>query len=295
MFKTFFWGLQMFAEVTAPDAAPAAPEAPAAAAAQSQQGQSPDAQQEPTPAQTPAAVQEQRKSFRELLQDEEYRREYEEGIGRAVKRRMRSQQKLMAPMVEMLAEQYGIDASDPDNIDMKALVKAVTEDNSRLEQEAMENGYSVEDWRTVKESRRIVAEQKAADEAARKDRFFREMEADGERVKAQFPDFNYQEAMLDPAFGRLAVSMKANGVANPVEAAYRAIHFDAIVSAKVTEAEEKARQAISQSIQSGMTRPPENGTGRAAATMKIDPRNLSEEQRKEIRERIRRGEHVTFG
>ena len=122
-----------------------------------------------------------------------------------------------------------------------------------------------------------------------------ELEADGQLVKAEYPDFNYEEAMLDPAFGRLVVSLKANGTANPVQAAYKATHFDAIMKAKVAQAEEQARQSISQTIQSGMNRPREAGTAQATAQMKIDPRNLSEEQRIEIRKRIARGEHVSFG
>lgn len=297
MFENRKWHLQIFAEeATAEAAAPETAGSDGAAAqtaaetAPVQEGQ--QIQQSTEPAAPSATA--PRMSFRELLQDEEYRREYEESVGRAVKRRMRSQQKMLAPMLETLGQQYGIDTSAPD-FDMKALVEAVTGDESRLEQEAMEHGYTVEDWKTVKESRRIVAEQRAASEEADRARFFSELEADGQLVKAEYPDFNYEEAMLDPAFGRLVVSLKANGTANPVQAAYKATHFDAIMKAKVAQAEEQARQSISQTIQSGMNRPREAGTAQATAQMKIDPRNLSEEQRKEIRKRIARGEHVTFG
>ena len=298
MFENRKWHLQIFAEDSAAETA--APEAtgsdsaaaqPAAETAPAQDGKK---IQQSTETAAPSATA-TRMSFRELLQqDEEYRREFDESIGRAVKRRMRSQQKILAPMMETLGQQYGIDTSAPD-FDMKTLVDAVTSDETRLEAEAMEHGYTVEDWKTVKESRRIVAEQKAANEEADRARFFSELEADGQLVKAEYPDFDYTAAMLDPAFGHLVVSLKANGAANPVQAAYKATHFDAIMKAKVAQAEEQARQSISQTIQSGMNRPREAGTGQATAQMKIDPRNLSEEQRKEIRKRIARGEHITFG
>lgn len=287
------WNLQLFAEEaaeTAPSttaegdaAAEAATEAPAGTTGQSSEQAAPSATAP-------------RKSFRELLQDEEYRKEYDDSVGRAVKRRMRSQQKALSPMLGILGQQYGVDTSDLDNPEtLKALVEAVVQDDSRLAEKAMERGYSVEDMRTVLEAERVVAERKAENEQAERERFFSELAADGAALRAEAKDFDYAAAMARPEFARLAVSLKANGVANPVQAAYRALHYDALVQAKVTEAEEKARQAISQSIQSGMSRPRENGAAQAAAQLRIDPRNLSAEQRREIRKRISNGEHIKFG
>lgn len=288
------WNLQMFAEESgAASQETAAPAASAPAATDENTAPAGQAEQQNA---APAQQQEARKSFRELLQDEEYRREYDDSVGRAVKRRMRSQQKTLAPMLGILGQQYGVDTTDPDNPEtLKALVEAVMKDDSRLAEKAMERGYSVEDMRTVMEAERVIAERKAENEQAERERFFSELAADGAAVKAEYPDFDYEAAMAVPEFGRLVVGLKANGMQNPVQAAYKAMHHDAIVKAKVTEAEEKARQAISQTIQSGMSRPRENGSAQAAAQLRIDPRNLSTEQRREIRKRISNGEHITFG
>lgn len=60
-------------------------------------------------------------------------------------------------------------------------------------------------------------------------------------------------------------------------------------------AAQKSAQRIAASVQANGRRPAENGAnGAAAATNKSDPRNLTKEDRAEIRRRVRNGEKIVF-
>ena len=64
----------------------------------------------------------------------------------------------------------------------------------------------------------------------------------------------------------------------------------------IERAVRQAEKRISGSIQSGAERPTENGNShKAAALTDFDPKNLSKEERKNIKERVRRGENVYLG
>lgn len=233
-------------------------------------------------------------SFDELLKDPEYKAAYDAKFRKGLDGRFRDHKALqdrqaqMAPMLELLCGKYGVQYS-PD-MDPAELIAAVSADNSYYEAEAEQRGMSVEALKSVKRMEAENARFHQAEEQRKRDEQWNNVVRQAEAAKAKFPGLDLEAEMQNPAFGR----MVANGV--PVEAAYKAIHMDEIMSAGMGYAVRQTQQQTVNSIASGQNRPRENGMGGkpAAAQPSIDPRNLTKEQREDIIARARRGEKISL-
>lgn len=112
---------------------------------------------------------------------------------------------------------------------------------------------------------------------------------EAEKTVEVYPGFDLDSEFENPVFRRLV----AAGV--PVISAYELIHRDEVNTILVEKAIRQAEKRISGAIQSGAKRPGENGSSPSAATVAtFDPRKLSKEERKNIKDRVRRGESVVF-
>lgn len=108
---------------------------------------------------------------------------------------------------------------------------------------------------------------------------------EAEEAKKLYPSLNLDREFENPVFRRLMVS----GV--PVVSAYELIHRDEVNLMLVERAVKQAEKRISAAIQSGASRPNENGASSALQT-ETDPRRLSKADRKNIKDRVARGERV---
>ncbi len=76
-----------------------------------------------------------------------------------------------------------------------------------------------------------------------------------------------------------------------IKEAYDALNFSALLE----QEKQKIRGEVVREIRLRALRPEENAlSGYGSFSAALDPRNLSDEQRAQIRERVRRGERVTF-
>lgn len=119
---------------------------------------------------------------------------------------------------------------------------------------------------------------------------FRLLKQQAEEVKADYPDFDLARELENPAFARLA----AAGV--DARTAYETAHREELLrSSMAFGAAMGARQAVA-AIQARAARPGENGAaaGAPAAVPVSDPRNLTPEMRRSLRERVRRGEKIIW-
>lgn len=122
-------------------------------------------------------------------------------------------------------------------------------------------------------------------EAAR--RRLMEIIEEAEKVKEVYPSFSLEREFEDPVFRRL---MSA-GV--PVISAYELIHRDEVNALLIEKAVRQAEKRIASAVSAGTKMPEENGSRSSAASVSsFDPRNLTREERKNIREKVRRGESV---
>ena len=111
---------------------------------------------------------------------------------------------------------------------------------------------------------------------------------EAEQTALIYKGFDLDREFENPVFRRLVGS----GV--PVISAYELIHRDEVNTILVEKAVKQAEKRISGAIQSG-ARVKENGTSNAAASVNtFNPKNMTKEERKNIRERVRRGESVIF-
>ncbi len=189
---------------------------------------------------------EKRPSWEEILADPEYRKQYDEAVGRTVQRRLRSraeaEQRLSAlgPVLDALRERYG----EQDETALAALIRRG------------ECLYGPEEIRLHLDGLLEQAEQ----------------------LRSRAPDFDLLRALEDPAFLRLTAPH--SGV-SPEDAWY-ALHRAEISEA----AARKSLQALSRSLRTQAARPRENHGGGGGAAVNRDPRSMSRQEREELKKRI---------
>lgn len=231
-----------------------------------------------------------------------YKKEYNAAVKDAVNKRFKNQRNLQSqidsidPMVRALAQKYGIAANADGSIPIEALTKSVMDDNAMYEQEAFDRGMSVQD---LKQMKRLEAENqqlRMASARSQEQQEWDEIVSQGEALKNDFPDFDLDLEMQNEQFGRLLVTMQKSGFPNPVRTAYEAVHRDEIMSGAMRYAVAQTQQKISNSIQSGMRRPNENGNSHqsSASIGAVDPSKLTKEQFNEFKRRAERGERIVF-
>lgn len=246
----------------------------------------------------PAAKEE---TFEELIKGkykEDYDRRVQDTISRRFKTADRDKKTLesLEPVLQKLAAKYEVDMSDINDDTLKQLIDAVEEDDTYYEDEAERLGITV---RALKSKKKLEAEnarfkqieaqrQKEAAERAREEQMQRSFSAvrqQGDQLKTEYPDFDLSTEMRDERFMRLIT----NNV--DVRTAYEVCHRDRFLK----QAAQKAAQQVSDSVQANAARPTENGVQAPAAparTRVTDPRNLTPQMRKDLRNRVRRGEKI---
>lgn len=250
-------------------------------------------------AQAPTVETVDRKAAFEQMIKGEYKEEYDARVREAISKRFKAndavaeRQKSLNPILEMLGNKYGIDASDINTMDLEKLSKAIMDDDSYYEAEALEKGVSV---KVLKDLKRMESENKQMKEAMenrqRQDqnrKAYEELVRQSDEVKQIYPGFDLRTEMNNPKFGRLI----ANGV--DARTAYEVVHRDEIQPAMAQYIAKKAEEKILNHIQSGAKRPAENGASSQSATVvKTDVTKLTKEDRAEIARRVQRGEKIRF-
>ena len=119
---------------------------------------------------------------------------------------------------------------------------------------------------------------------------FQKLIAQSEKLKATFPNFDLQAEMQNPVFQRLV--HPAVGI--DVETAFWTIHRKELEPMAMQVAAQKTQQKLSQSIQSGIPRPAENGSRTVSPALDIrdDPSKWSKNDREEVKRRVRNGERI---
>lgn len=249
------------------------------------------AQQQETPVDRAAA-------FEQMIKGE-YKDLYDQRVQDTVKRRLRSSEETvkryeaLTPMVDFLAQRYGVKADDRGNIDLDALQKAVQEDETYFEREAMDRGMDVEELKYVKrmerenaELRRQMAQEKSRQQA---DRLYAAWMEQAQAAKAVYPSLDLSKELQNPKFTEL---LRSN---IDVRTAYEVTHKDEIISGAMQFTAQKVEKDLANKIQANSRRPSENGNGgQGAAVVKSDVAQLTKADRREIIRRVQRGEKISF-
>ena len=252
----------------------------------------------PDTAQTEAANQEgqeQAETFDDLIKGK-YKADYDARVQATIRDRLKGSNERMNklnPIIEAVAQRYGMDTSDLDKLDLNALSEKIAGDTSQYEKEAIETGIPAETIAKVKKLEMIEAQQaraaKTAQEHARIEQHYNMLKQQGDELKGLYPGFNLEAELQNPAFVRLT----APGVGIDVRTAYEVVHRDEMRGAEMQFAAQKSAQKIAASVQANARRPAENGiSGSTGAVTKSDPSAWTKADRAEIKRRVSRGEKI---
>ena len=218
----------------------------------------------------------------------QYDARFQQGINARHKDYMQNKQQLesLNPMLDMLKEKYGVS-------DVKDLQKAIMDDDSYYEEEAMERGLTVEQLKYMKQMERENKAYKAREQESIQEQMQREKIEGWLRQEAQFkqkaPDFSLREELANPEFERLL----AAGV--NVETAFNVIHQDEIMSGAMNYTAKKAVEKTVNDIKARGMRPSENGLG----TTTTEPKRktvgeMTGEEILEMANKAKKGEKISF-
>ena len=231
-----------------------------------------------------------------------FKKDYDKAIKSAINKRFKNDRGLQSqidsidPIVRAMADRYGVKPNPDGSIPIAALQAAIDNDNSFYEKEAFERGISVEELKRSKQMEREISMLKNQQAQSERDRQWQEVVTQAEATKQMYPNFDLDTEMSDPNFGRLLATMQKAGMPNAVQTVYEVIHKDEIMSGAMAFTAQKVAAKVANSVQSGMSRPSENGVGQqsTASVGAVDPSKLTRAQIDDIKMRAARGERITF-
>lgn len=284
--------LQLFAEGTGGDGGTGASGATGvnATAAVSQTGETA----------TPAAgvetvsAEDRNAKFEELIKGE-YKDLYDAKMQDTIQKRLKGSKETvdkynaLAPTLEMLSKKYGVDSAD-----IEALNKAIQDDDSYYEEEALEKGITVQQLKEIRKMERENADLKRQMEEQNRrenaNKLYAQWMEQEQQTKAVYPNFNLRGEMQNPKFVEL---LRSN---IDVRTAYEVLHKDEIIQGAMQFAVSKAEQNFTNKVIANGARPTENGiSSQSASLTKSDVSQLSKADRQDILRRVARGEKISFG
>ena len=231
--------------------------------------------------------------FEELIKGK-FKAQYDKRTQDTVQKRLKGSKETvdkynaLSPTLELLAKKYGVDVNDT-----AALNKAIEDDDSYYEQEALEKGVTVEQLKEIRkmekenaELKRQMQEKTAKEKGAQ---LYAQWMDQAEKAKTVYPSFDLRAEMGNPKFLDL---LRAN---IDVRTAYEVIHKDDIIPAAMQFTAKTVEQKLTNKIIAGGARPSENGiSSQSAAQVKSDVSQLTKADRAEIIRRVQRGEKIRF-
>jgi hypothetical protein len=251
-------------------------------------------QEEAPAAEVQTVAQPDRNAEFEKLIKGEYKDLYDARVQDTIQKRLKGQKETvdkynaLAPTLEMLARKYGVDAAD-----IEALNKAIEEDNSFYEEEALEKGMTVQQLKEVKKMERENAELKAQMQEAQRQENGKKLYAtwmqQADDAKKVYPSFDLRTELENPKF----VDLLRSNI--DVRTAYEVLHKDEIIPAAMQFTAKTVESKLAKKIAANGARPSENGmSAQSAAVIKSDVSQLSKADRAEIIRRVQRGEKIRF-
>ena len=239
------------------------------------------------------AVVDRNAEFERLIKGE-YKDLYDARMQDTIQKRLKSSKETvdkynaLTPTLEMLAQKYGVDIGD-----IESLNKAIQEDDSYYEEEALEKGISVQQLKEIRKMERENAALKAQMEEAQRQENGKKLYAtwmqQAEEAKQIYPSFNIETEMANPKF----VDLLRSNI--DVRTAYEVLHKDDIIRGAMQFTAQAVESKIAKKVASNGSRPSENGmSSQSAAVVKSDVSQLSKADRAEIIRRVQRGEKIRF-
>jgi len=198
----------------------------------------------------------------------------------AAKKAADEQMAEFAPALRLLGEKYGIKPDENGSYDLKAVSKAVTDDDSYYEEKALELGVSTDVARKLEQAEELEQRQKEAEARAQRQKqleeHFNKVRAQAKTLEELVPGFNLDNALQDPEF----VRRTAPGMI-PADEAYVGMHYKEIMQRQAEEISRLSKIAAAKNVAAGGVRPRENGNAATASVSATpDMRKMSREDRR---------------
>lgn len=119
----------------------------------------------------------------------------------------------------------------------------------------------------------------------------------GEDLKQIFPGFDFASEMQNQDFRQMTAPKEFGGAGLSVRQAYIAIHEQELVPQLMSYGMQRAQQQMGQTIRAQGMRPAEGAMStrnQAAAEPKINPKNLTPQERKAYKKMAMQGKFVSF-
>lgn len=197
-----------------------------------------------------------RMSWEEILADPEYKSAYDSQVQAIIQKRLRARAEAeerlgrLSPVLEAIGRRYGT-GEDLMQCDLEELAQTILYGESRIERERRRAG--------LQEHLAALLEQERA-------------------MRELYPGFDLEREMEDRRFVRLT----APETGLTLEQAYCALHHRQLGE----ETARRSLKAATDTVRAGRMRPRELPGGQAASSQKSDPRNMSREEREELKKRI---------
>ncbi len=231
--------------------------------------------------------------FEELIKGE-YKDLYDSRVQDTIRQRLKGNEAIvqkynaLAPMLDLLAGKYGV---EPDNVE--ALSKAIEDDETFYEEEALEKGMSVQQ---VKEYRKMMRENKALKEQMEAQKNQQQADAtvaawmrDADAVKQIYPNFDFRTELQNDQFRMLIQSNI------PMQTAYEVVHKDELIPAAMQFTAKQVEAKVANNVRAGQKRPAEGAaSSRSAVQVKSDPSKFTKADMDEIERRVARGERIVL-
>lgn len=243
---------------------------------------------------------EARKAEFEKLISSDYKDLYSDRVQQIIDKRFKNYKPLEAkiaalePVLQLLSQKHGVDAND-----VESLARAIEEDESYYEEEAMQRGLTVEQLKIEKQLLRENEQLKNALEERQKvetqQQTLTKWQQEETELQKFYPGFSLEAEAENPDTGKrfLAILTAPGGT---MKAAYEAVHIEDILGGAMQYTAQQVAQKITNDIRTRGMRPAEVGANvRGSGTVfKTDPRTFTKEDRKEISKRVARGEIISF-
>ena len=231
----------------------------------------------------------------EALIKGEYKDQYNAKVQETVRRRLKGPMETvekynaLQPILEILGKKHGVDTSD-----IEALTKAIEEDDSYFEAEALEKNLTVQQLKEIRRIERENADLKAQMEEQQRQengkKLYAQWMQQADATKQVYPSFNLEIEMQNPTFVDL---LRAN---IDVRTAYEVAHKDEIIAGAMQFTAKTVESKLAKKVAANSARPSENGmSAQSASLTKSDVSQLSNQDIDEVYRRVARGERVTFG
>lgn len=219
---------------------------------------------------------------------EQYNRRFQTAFDQRHKDYKQNQEmvKTLAPMLDMLKAKYGVS-------ELNDLQKAIMDDDSYYEQEAMARGYSVEQLKHIKKLERDNARLEAEHQETIRQQAAREQAEKWGRqeqeLRKMVPDLDVRKELENPDFERMLTS----GV--DMKTAYQVVHMDEIMSGAMNYTAKKAVEKTVKGIQARGQRPDELGLSKQQGDPgKKTVSDMTGDEILDIAKRAMKGEIITL-